>query len=114
MAEPLGWVSFYKPKDDWYYLGRAAQEELLRSVSAIRDKAVSRGARRIGSYKSRGQTSWARFDLWEFPALDVLTDMVADLEEAGYYQYFAESNSFGRRTDEPFANYMAAGEARQA
>ena len=110
----IGWVNFWKPKDEWYYLSRAERDRLLGEWEAIREAAIARGAVCFGSYECRASTAWARVALWEFPDLDALTGMVDALAAAAYYQYFAEENAFGRRTEEPFANYMAAADATGA
>ncbi len=107
----IGWVNFWKPKDEWYYLPRDERERLLATWDAIRNEAMARGTRRIGSYECRASTAWARVSIWEFPDLAVLTGMVEALSDAGYYQYFAEENAFGRRTESPYENYVVAADA---
>ena len=44
----------------------------------------------------------------------VLTEMVDALSDAAYYQYFAEENAFGRRTEDPYGNYVVAADATLA
>lgn len=107
----LAWINFWKPKDDWYYLPSDRREELLSRWEAIRASAVSQGGKQLGSYECRANTSWARVSLWEFPNLEVLTSMVSELADAEYYRFFAESNAFGLRTDDPYHNYMVAADA---
>ena len=109
--ETLAWINYWKPKDDWYYMPRRRREELLQQWKAIRDSAIDQGGRQLGTYECRANTSWARVSLWEFPNLEVLTSMITKLEDAGYYQYFAENNAFGLRTDDPYGNYMVAADA---
>jgi len=75
---------------------------------------VARGAVRLGVYECRASTAWARVALWEFPDLGVLTEMVDRLSEAAYYQYFAEENAFGRRTERPYENYETAARLTEA
>ncbi len=106
--EPLGWISYWKPKGEWYYLSHSEREELLECWEKVRKGVISRGARRVGDYESRANTRWARVSVWEFPDLDLLRSMVTELEEASYYRYFAEQNAFGRRTSDPYENYMVA------
>ncbi len=108
---PIGWINFWKPKDEWYYLAPDERRRLLAAWEAIRGHAGARGARNLGSYECRASTAWARVALWEFPNLETLTDMVDALSDAGYYQYFAEENAFGRRTEEPYLNFMVAADA---
>jgi hypothetical protein len=106
--EPLGWISYWKPKDEWYYLPRDKREELLEQWEEIRQGAITRGAQRVGNYECRANTRWARVSVWEFPGLELLRNMVTELEETSYYYYFAEQNAFGRRTSDPYENYMVA------
>lgn len=114
VAERIGWINFWKPKDEWDYLSRDDRERLLREWNAIRGSAAAQGANHLGTYECRASTSWARVSLWEFPALDILISMVEALSEAGYYQYFAEENAFGRRTEDPYRNYIVAADATQS
>jgi hypothetical protein len=113
-AGPLGWINYWKPKDEWHYLPAERRQTLLAAWSAIRDDAVAAGARHLGTYECRASTAWARASLWEFPDLATLTSMVDALSDAAYYQYFAEENAFGRRTEEPYANYLAAADATES
>ena len=112
-AERIGWINFWKPIDEWYYLSRDDRERLMGEWEAIRAVATSAGANRLGSYECRASTAWARVSLWEFPRLDVLTRMVDALADAAYYQYFAEENAFGRRTEDPLGNFMVAADATE-
>jgi hypothetical protein len=104
----FGWVSFSRPKDDWYYLPREERVRLLQAWEAIRSDAISRGAAHLGDYEVRASSSWARMAMWEFSDLAILTEMIDALSEASYYQYFAEENTFGRKTDKPLETYMTA------
>lgn len=106
-----GWVSFSRPKDDWYYLPREPRERLLRRWEAIRAEAIARGAAHLGDFEVRASSSWARMAMWEFAELGTLTDMIDALSEASYYQYFAEENTFGRKTDDSLAPYMTAADS---
>lgn len=108
--EPLGWISYWRPKDEWYYLPHSQRDELLEQWQAIRQEAISRGARRVADYECRADTRWARVSVWEFPELEVLRGMVTELEEASYHRYFAEHNTLGRRTSDPYDNYVVAAE----
>jgi hypothetical protein len=110
-AGRIGWINFWKPKDEWYYLSREDRERLMGTWDAIRTAAMDEGASRLGSYECRASTAWARVSLWEFPDLAVLTSMVDALADAAYYQYFAEENAFGWRTEDPLDNFMVAANA---
>jgi chlorite dismutase len=110
-GELIGWVSFWKPKDEWYYLPLDERERLLGEWGTIRAAAVGQGATQFGTYECRASTAWARVSFWEFPDLGVLTEMVDALSDAAYYQYFAEENAFGRRTEDPYGNYVVAADA---
>jgi hypothetical protein len=112
--ERIGWINYWKPKDEWYYLPRDDRERLLHEWNAIRAAAAAGGANQFGVYECRASTSWARVALWEFPSLDALTTMIDALSEAGYYQYFAEENAFGRRTEDPYRNFSVAADATQS
>jgi len=112
--EALGWVNFWKPKDDWYYLPREERVRLLQQWDDIRQQAVAQGAIRIGTYECRASSAWARVSTWEFPSLELLTGMVDALSDAGYFEYFAEENAFGRRTNEPMQNYIVAADVTES
>ncbi len=112
--EKLGWINYWKPKDEWYYLPRHRREQLLRDWEDIRAWAIAQGASRLGTYECRASTPWARVSLWDFPNLDVLTGMVDALSNAGYHQYFAEENVFGRRTEDPYHNYTVAADLTES
>jgi Family of unknown function (DUF6616) len=101
---PIGWVKFWKPQDDWYYLTPEARQSYLDALARVTARATERGARQLGKYKCRGQSPWARFEVWEFPDLQALIDMTNDLEEIGHYRYFAEDHTVGYR-------YETAGQA---
>ncbi len=104
----FGWVSFSRPKDDWYYLPREERERLLQRWEAVRNEAISQGAAHLGDFEVRASSCWARMAMWEFADLAILTEMIDALSEASYYQYFAEENTFGRKTDDSLATYMTA------
>jgi hypothetical protein len=99
VEQPVGWVRFWSPKDDWYYLDPAERSVYLEGHDRALERAIACGARLLGVYKCRGQSRWARFEAWEFPSLDVLLDLTDDLEEIGHFQYFSEDRTFGRRYD---------------
>lgn len=101
---PVGWVKFWKPKDDWYYLDPEERQTYLNDYVAATEDVTAQGARLIGTYKCRGQSTWSRFEVWEFPELHLLIDFTHRLEEIGHFQYFAEENTVGRR-------YEKAGDA---
>ncbi len=97
--EPIGWIKFWTPNDDWYALDTNDRAKYLEGLKVIEERALSQGGRLIGAYKCRSQSSWARFELWEFPNLQVLIDITNELEAIGHYQYFSEENTVGRRYD---------------
>lgn len=108
MNEPIGWVSFWKPRDAWYYSTGERRSELLERWNVIRSRAETAGAEVTGHYECRANSEWARMSVWQFPTLETLLNMLDELEEAEYYQYFAEENLLGRRTTVPYANYEDA------
>jgi hypothetical protein len=110
-SSPLAWINFWKPKDEWYYLERAERQSLLEWWEEFRNAAVAAGARRLGTFACRANSDWARVSLWEFPDVETLTEMIDELSAAGYYQYFAEDNTFGVSVEEPYETYMAAADA---
>jgi hypothetical protein len=95
--QPIGWVRFYKPKDDWYYLAPQAREAYMDGLATAVERAEARGARLLGSYRCRGQSRWARFEVWEFSDVQALIDFTQALEEIRHFQYFAEDHTVGRR-----------------
>lgn len=95
--QPIGWIRLYKPKDDWYYLTSQTRQTYMDGLAAVVERAEARGARRLGSYKCRGQSQWARFEVWEFPDVQALIDLTQALEEIRHFQYFAEDHTVGRR-----------------
>lgn len=96
-SQPIGWVKFWTPKDDWYYLEPAERKAYSDAYAGVIARAQERGARLTGTYKCRGQSTWARFEVWEFTNLQVLIDLTNDLEEIGHSQFFAEDHTVGRR-----------------
>ena len=94
---PIGWVKFWKPKDDWYYLPTDTRRAYLDAYRRLTDDVQLNGACLLGTYACRGQSSWSRFEVWEFPSLQAVIDFTHELEEIGHYQYFSESNTVGRR-----------------
>ncbi len=113
-GQPLGWINYWKPKDDWYYVPQDRREQLLIEWERIRRIAAAQGANLQGTYECRASTPWARVSLWEFPDLEVMIGMVDALSDAGYYQYFTEENAFGRRTEDPYRNYIIAADSTEA
>ena len=103
-SQPLGWIKFWKPKDDWYYLAPSERQSYLDDFARVVDQTTQKGGRLIGTYKCRGQSIWARFEVWEFPDVQTLIDFSNELEEIGHFQYFAEDHTVGRR-------YERAGQA---
>jgi hypothetical protein len=101
---PIGWIKFWTPKDDWYGLDAESRKTYFDGLKGIEDRAAAQGGRLVGTYKCRGQSPWARFELWEFSSLQSVIDMTNDLEKIGHYQYFSENNTVGRqyeRTGDP-------------
>ncbi len=99
MAEKqkIGWVKFWTPKDDWYYLTETERESYIAQFDQAVTEARDGGADLIGVYKCRGQSEWMRFEIWEFPSLDDVIAFTRTLESIGHYQYFAEDNTVGRK-----------------
>jgi hypothetical protein len=95
--EPIGWIKFWTPKDDWYSLEAEDRKKYLDGLQRIIDQTKRQGGQLVGTYKCRGQSEWARFELWEFPNLEMLIEMTNRLEEIGHYQYFCENNTVGRK-----------------
>ncbi len=97
MAQNIGWIKFWKPKDDWYYLESTERQVYLENFTDLVNRTLNKGAVLLGTYKCRGQADWARFELWEFPNLQAVVDFTDELEEIGHFQYFTEDNTVGRR-----------------
>jgi len=94
---PIGWVKYWKPKDDWYYLTPAERQTYLDNFARVTRAAMEKGARLLGTYKCRGQSPWARFEVWEFPELQAVIELTNNLEEIGHFRYFAEDHTVGTR-----------------
>ncbi len=93
----VGWFKRWKPTDDWYYLSEEDRHTYLSQREALFRDVQARGARLLGTYKVRGQSSWSRFECWEFPSVDAIVQFTNSLEEIRHYQYFQEENMVGRR-----------------
>lgn len=96
-SEPIGWVRFWKPTDDWYYLDTETRQAYLEAFESVKSRVLEQGAQLLGAYRCRGQSPWARFEVWEFPNLETLIEMTHALETIGHFQYFAEDHTVGRR-----------------
>ena len=93
----IGWVKYWTPKDDWYYLSEEEREKYINQYNQIVEKTKESGADLIGVYKCRGQSSWMRFEFWEFPAVEDIIEFTNQLEEIGHYQFFEEDHTVGRK-----------------
>lgn len=98
-GQPIGWIKFWKPKDDWYALDARSRETYYNQYQALSQRAIEQGAHLVGKYKCRGQSDWERFEFWEFPRLEVLVEFTNALEEINHFLYFSENATFGRRYD---------------
>ena len=96
-TQKIGWVKFWTPKDDWYYLDKKERERYLEAFEQAANDARKAGAQLVGVYKCRGQSEWMRFEVWEFPSLEQIVDFTHSLEAIGHYQYFEEDNTVGRK-----------------
>ena len=96
-SQKIGWIKFWTPKDDWYYLDENGRDEYISSFNKIVEDAKKTGAELLGVYKCRGQSIWMRFEMWEFPNVDGVIDFTRKLEGIGHYQYFEEANTIGRK-----------------
>lgn len=101
--QPLGWIRYYTPKDDWHYLSVDERDRYLTDFKHLVDATCQKGARKIGTYKCRGQSPWMRFELWEFPSITLLIEFSNELESIGHYQYFEEDHSVGRLYDPDYS-----------
>jgi hypothetical protein len=96
-TKPLGWVKFWTPKDDWYYLSSDDRQKYFDDYEKVVSQALEKGAVLIGTYKCRGQSPWLRFEVWEFPEISILIEFSNSLEDIGHFQYFEEDNTVGRK-----------------
>ncbi len=95
--QKVGWVKFWTPKDDWYYISNDERQTYLTAYAKAVDEAKTTGAERVGTYKCRGQSEWMRFEVWEFAKLEDVIQFTRVLESIGHYQYFEEDNTVGRK-----------------
>ena len=103
--QKIGWVKFWTPKDDWYYLREPEREKYLTLFNQAVRNAMDKGGNLIGVYKCRGQSEWMRFEIWEFPSVNIIIDFTQELESIRHYQYFAEDNTVGRKYQRVGSNY---------
>ncbi len=97
MKNCLSWINFYNPTDDWYYLKEKDKTTYLQKYAQVVEQIKSEGAKLLGSYKCRANSEWSRYDIWEFPTIDIIVKMSNQLEEIGHYQYFEENHVMGRK-----------------
>ncbi|MGB6681380.1 MAG: DUF6616 family protein [Candidatus Bathyarchaeia archaeon] len=96
-SRPLGWIKFWKPKDDWYGLNAEARKNYYDKYKELVDRIEGKGAILIGTYRCRGQSRWERFEFWEFPSIDLLIAFSNELESINHYLYFEENAKVGRK-----------------
>jgi len=99
MKKCLSWINFYNPTDDWYYLKKKEKSIYLQKYAKVVELIEKEGAKHLGSYKCRANSEWSRFEVWEFPTIDIIVKMSNQLEEIGHYQYFEENHVLGRKYD---------------
>jgi hypothetical protein len=95
--QSLGWVKFWTPKDDWYYLTPDERQEYWDAYERVTAQVIANGAKLLGTYKCRGESPWFRFEVWEFPDISELIAYSNSLEAIGHFQYFEEQNTVGRK-----------------
>jgi hypothetical protein len=97
--QPIGWIKFWTPKDDWYSINSDERKRYYADYEKVFKQIIEKGARLIGVYKCRGQSPWSRFEVWEFPDVSFVIDFSNELEEIGHFQYFEEDHTIGRKYD---------------
>jgi hypothetical protein len=108
MTVRVSWLSYWKPKDAWYYADPETRKARLAAWREIWTEAEESGAVHLSTSSIRANSPWARVSVWEFPTLDDLLRMVTQLEEAGYAEYLEIDNVVGEPDDDPFAPYIDA------
>ena len=94
----MGWINFYNPTDDWYYLAAKEKSIYLNNYNKIVEHAKSKGAQLLGSYKCRSNSEWSSYDVWEFPSIEIIVEIFNNqLEVIGHFQYFEENHVMGRK-----------------
>ena len=97
MKNCLGWINFYNPTDDWYYLEEQEKSIYLQQYNKVVEHVKSKGAQLLGSYKCRSNSEWSRYEVWEFPSIEIIVEMNNQLEEIGHFQFFEENHVMGRK-----------------
>ena len=97
MNNSFNWLNFFNPTDDWYYLTDKERKKYLVNYLKIVEATKKKGAKLIGSYKCRSNSEWARYDIWEFPSIEIIVEMNNELEEIGHFQFFEENHVLGRK-----------------
>ena len=97
MNNCLGWINFYNPTDDWYYLEEQEKTIYLQKYNKVVEHVKSKGVQLLGSYKCRSNSEWSRYDVWEFPSIELIVEMNNLLEEIGHFQFFEENHVMGRK-----------------
>ena len=97
MKNCLGLINFYNPTDDWYYLEEQEKSIYLQKYNKVVEHVKSKGAQLLGSYKCRSNSEWSRYDVWEFPSIEIIVEMNNQLEEIGHFQFFEENHVMGRK-----------------
>ena len=97
MKNSLNWINFYNPTDDWYYISENERKTYINKYNEIIKYVKNNGGKLIGSYKSRSNSEWSRYEIWEFPSVEMIVEMNNQLEEIGHYQYFEENHVIGRK-----------------
>ena len=97
MNNCLGWINFYNPTDDWYYLEEQEKSIYLQKYNKVVEHVKSKGVQLLGSYKCRSNSEWSRYDVWEFPSIEIIVEMNNQLEEIGHFQFFEENHVMGRK-----------------
>ena len=97
MNNSLNWLNFFNPTDDWYYLTDKEWKKYLGNYLKIVEATKKKGAKLIGSYKCRSNSEWSKYDIWEFPSIEIIVEMNNKLEEIGHYQFFEENHVLGRK-----------------
>ena len=92
-------IKFFSPKDCWYYLDDKEKIDFIKLYRKENDEFIEKGAELIGTYVSRANSDWSRYEIWLFNDIENNISYSNILEEIGFYEYFVVQNLLGFKTN---------------
>ena len=92
-------IKFFSPKDCWYYLDDKEKIDFIKLYDKKNDEFIEKGAELIGTYVSRANSDWSRYEIWLFNDIENNISYSNILEEIGFYEYFVVQNLLGFKTN---------------